>query len=393
MKLLHTSDWHVGRTIRGRTRVDEHREVLAEIRDVAERTAADAVLVAGDLFDTGAPTAESEQVVWHALLELARTVEHVVVISGNHDNWRRLQAVRPLLGLTNIHTGAELARPDQGGVLELTCAGQPLRVALVPFLSQRGIVRASDLMGKDADQASQSYTGRVRLILDALTRGFTDDAVNVVLAHLTVTGGAPVLGGGERAAHTIFDYHVPPSAFPGTASYVALGHLHRAHKLPAPAPTWYCGAPLALDFGEMDEARGVLLVDVEPGLPAKVTKEHLTSGRRLRTVKGTVEQLRALAEEEPSLNDAWLRVVVEEAGRAGLGDEIRAFLPDAVDVTVARPDDDDAPQELESWGLEEFHRSPVELVGAYLASEGIDDPRLTTLFHELLEDAHATDQA
>ncbi len=392
MRLIHTSDWHVGRTIRGRPRLDEHRAVLAEVRDVADREHADAVLVAGDLFDTGAPTADHERIVWRALLDLADTVEHVIVVSGNHDNWRRLQAVQPLLGLTNIHTGAELRRPGDGGVLELTCGGQPLRVALVPFVSQRGIVRAADIMAKDADQQASSYADRVRRVIAALTDGFTPDAVNVVLAHLTVASGQPVMGGGERAAHTIFDYVVAPGAFPASASYVALGHLHKSHRIAGAAPLWYSGAPLALDFGEVDEPRGVLRVDVEPGLPADVQKIELSAGRRLRTLTGTIDELRALV-DAGEVGDAWLRVRVEEPGRAGLADEVRAFLPDAVDVSVVRPDDDPVVEELGEWGMEDFHRSPVELVGEFLASEGIDDPRLTTLFHELLEDAHATDPA
>ncbi len=390
MKLLHTSDWHVGRTIRGRPRLDEQREVLAEVRDVAEARGADVVLVAGDLFDTGAPTADHERLVWRTLLDLAETVEHVVVVSGNHDNWRRLQAVQPLLGLTNIHTGAELARPDQGGVVELTAGGEPLRVALVPFLSQRGIVRAADLMARDADQAAMTYADRVRRVIAALTAGFADDAVNVVLAHLTVASGQPVMGGGERAAHTIFDYVVSPGSFPATASYVALGHLHKAHRIPGQAPIWYSGAPLALDFGEVDEPRGVLLVEAAPGVPAKVEKVPLTAGRRLRTVTGTLEQLRGLADE---LDDAWLRVRVQEPARAGLADEVRAVLPHAVDVSVVDPDAPPDEGDEEPWGMDDFHRSPVELVAEYLRSVNVDDERLTTLFHELLEDAHAPDPA
>src|SRR5674536_279817 len=93
----------------------------------------------------------------------------------------------------------------------------------------------------------------VRNILAVLTESFRPDAVNLVLAHLTVTGGA--LGGGERAAQSIFEYHVSVSAFPVSAHYVALGHLHRRQTLPAGCPVSYCGAPLAVDFGEQDNTR------------------------------------------------------------------------------------------------------------------------------------------
>ena len=97
VKILHTADWHVGKTLRGRSRADEHRGVLDEIVAITRDEAVDLVLVAGDQFDRAVPSPESEQIVYDALLRLARTGAHVVVIAGNHDNPRRLAAVKPLL--------------------------------------------------------------------------------------------------------------------------------------------------------------------------------------------------------------------------------------------------------------------------------------------------------
>ena len=111
MKILHTADWHVGRTLRGRNRADEHRAVLDEIVAITRDAAVDLVLVAGDQFDRAVPTPESEEIVYDALLRLARTGAQVVVIAGNHDNPRRLTAVRPLLELANADS---LRPPTQG---------------------------------------------------------------------------------------------------------------------------------------------------------------------------------------------------------------------------------------------------------------------------------------
>jgi DNA repair protein SbcD/Mre11 len=119
MRILHTSDWHVGRTIRGRSRADEHRAVLAEIAQIAHDREVDLILVAGDQFDTGAPSAAAEAIVYRALLDLADTGAHVLVLAGNHDNPRRWAAVRPLLALGNVHLADQIARPDAGGVLDL----------------------------------------------------------------------------------------------------------------------------------------------------------------------------------------------------------------------------------------------------------------------------------
>ena len=385
MRILHTSDWHVGRTIRGRSRATEHVAVLRELADIAAREQVDLVIVAGDVFDTSAPTAEAERIAYRALLDLVGTGAQVVIVAGNHDNPGRLAAVRPLLDLAGVHVGAFLAAPSDGGVLVLRArSGEDVRVALLPFLSQRSIIKADELMALDADQHAGRYAERCRQIVEVLTGGFERDTVNLVAAHLTVVGGA--LGGGERMAHTIFDYHVPPQVFPATAHYVALGHLHRAQRIPSQTPVWYSGSPLALDFGEADEAKSALIIDATPGVPARVTQVPLTQGRRLRTIEGTLDDIEA---QRGRHDDAYLRVVVTEARRAGLSDQVREWFPDAVDVTIAV----DTPTAATDDDLAGLQSSPHELFSEYLRTTGVDDPAVTALFDQLLEDEHAPDAA
>jgi DNA repair protein SbcD/Mre11 len=390
MKLLHTSDWHVGRAIRGRSRAREHREVLAEIVGIAAEEAVDLVLVTGDAFDNPAPTPEAEAIVYRALLDLVGTGAQVVVLAGNHDNPRRWHAIRPLLDRSDVHVASDVLPPDQGGVLDLTMrSGEVARIALVPFLSQRGIVKAEQLMAHRGDVHAQRYAERARQILTTLTAGFGADTVNLVAAHLTVASGQPVLGGGERAAHTIFDYVIPPGVFPPSTQYAALGHLHQPHQIPGPCPIWYCGSPLHLDFGEVEsDHKAVLVVEVEPGLPATVRQVDLTAGVPLRTVRGTVAEL---AERADELARAHLRIVVTEPRRPGLADEVRERFPTAVDVTIARPDDDESEEATPAWELDDFQRSPTDLFAEYLAEADAADPDLTGLFAELLEDVLATD--
>ena len=264
MKLLHTADWHVGKTLRGRSRADEHRAVLAEIAALATSEDVDVVIVAGDVFDTAAPNPESEQIVYQALLDLAVTGAHVVVVSGNHDNERRLQAVAPLLELGRVTMAATFRRPDDGGVVEVPAraGGERARIALLPFLSQRWVVRADELMSTAADEQAQAYSERIRRLVTALTADFRADTVNIVVAHLFALGGK--LGGGEREAHTIFDYAVPGTVFPPSAQYVALGHLHRSQVIPGPCPIRYPGSPLQLDFGETGDRKAVLVDRGQP---------------------------------------------------------------------------------------------------------------------------------
>ena len=381
MKLLHTSDWHVGKAVRGRSRAAEHEAVLAEIAGVAEAESVDLVVVAGDLFDTATPTAEAERIVYKALLDLAAGGRPVVVLAGNHDSAQRLAAVAPLSSASGIHVASSIRPPGDGGVLEVVADGHRTLVALVPFPSQRYVVTADHLLAGDAADANQAYRDRVARIVAALTSDFGGDTVNLVAAHLTVMGGE--LGGGERGAHTVFDYWVPAVAFPSTAQYVALGHLHRAQQLPGPAPLHYCGSPLQLDFGESANDPVVNVVDVRPGLPAEVTPVGLAAGRRLRTVRGTlVDVLAAAAGIE---DGAHLRVVLDEPARAGLADEVRERLPDAVEVVLA-------PREAEAAAPvdgERLTRTPQVLFREYLAGRDVDDERLVALFDELVDEAVA----
>lgn len=380
MRLLHTGDWHVGRTLRGRSRHDEHEAVLANIVAIAEEESVDVVVVAGDLFDTAAPPPEAERLVYRTLLDLAGAGRHVLVVSGNHDHPRRLGAVGPLLDLGRVTVRPFVAAPADGGVARLTVSGAELQVAFLPWLSQRHAVSATALMATDADQHSQTYADRLRRVCAALCAGFGGDTVNLVVGHMTAVGG--VVGGGERSAHTIFDYAVPATVFPPTASYVALGHLHRAQELAGPAPTRYAGSPLQLDFGEGQNRPSVFVVDVEPGRPVRVRDIAVAGGRPLVTVAGPVDALdEAVAAAPP---DAHLRLIVRERQRAGLAETVRERFPAAVEVKV----DSGEEARVGRAGLDASRsgRAPSELFANYLGDAGVDDPRLGALFAVLLEE-------
>lgn len=376
MKIVHTADWHVGRTLRGRNRGEEHRAVLAELVDLVERERADLVLVAGDVFDAAAPPPEAERLVYRTLLDLADTGAQVVVVAGNHDHPRRLDAVAPLLSLGRVTAAGAVAPPDRGGVVEVgTRSGETARIALLPFLSRRGVVRAEALLRDAADQHQAAYAERIARIVAALCQEASSGTVNLLVGHLLVTGGT--LGGGERAAHTVFEYAVPAAVFPADLHYVALGHLHRPQRIPAGCPVWYSGSPLQLDFGETADEKAALVVDVGAARPAQVSQVSLQSGRRLRTLVGTPEELQAQAGH---VDDAYLKVVVRSAPRAGLAADVRAWFPEAVDVVVDSPERDerDAAARDSRAG-----RSPSELFAAYLHDRGVEDPDVQRLFDEL----------
>lgn len=378
MKFLHTADWHVGKTLQGRNRAEEHAAVLAEITQLADSEKVDAILIAGDIFDSASPSPDSERIVYRTLLDL-REIAPVVVIPGNHDNERRLGAAAPVFDHARVNVRAFIEREP----LLLETSSGVLRIAAVPWLSQRYIVKALDLMSKDASEMTQQYNARMRSIIGSLTESFSDDAVNVVIGHVTIAGGET--GGGERTAQTIEDYWVDGTAFPASAHYVALGHLHKAQLMPGPCPIWYSGSPMHLDFSDTSDSKSVVLVEAAPGVPATATPVVISSGRRLRTVQGTMEQLSALDEQ----GDDYLRVIVREPARVGLGDEVRELFPNAVKVIIESESEGRSPGKRH----DRVHASPRDLFAEYLTHKNISDNRLLKLFDEVLEEAHASHEA
>jgi exonuclease SbcD len=336
-------------------------------------------VVAGDLFDSSAPPPEAQEIVYRALLRLAGTRAQVAVIAGNHDNARALRAVAPVFELGRVAIVAEPTRPDEGGVMSLQARdGADVRLALLPFVSKRGIVRAEHLMDREAFENAQAYGERLRLLLKVLCAGFDQGTVNVLAAHAYVYGAER--GGGERLAHLAEEYAVTAPAFPTTIGYGALGHLHRPQRIPAGPPLYYCGSPLQLDFGEGEQAKQVNVVGLEPGLPADVTPVPLRSGRPLRTMRGTLDEVMAASDD-----DAWLRVVVRGPTRAGLAELVRGVLGErVVAVEVERPNGT-SPAPPSSG---QRHRSAQELFDEFLAAEGVVDDRVRALFGELLDAAH-----
>ena len=384
MKILHTADWHVGQGVRGRSRADEHRAVLDEIVEVAVAEAVDLVLVTGDQFHTGAPSPEAETIVYRALMRLAEEVGHVHVIAGNHDNPHRLRALAPILAATNVTAVAHPVPAAEGGLLQVeTRSGERGLIASIPFLSKRTIVRADDIMSLDPSEHEGKYRERYRKIIAALTSGFSPETVNLIVAHVTVQGGAT--SGGERTSQSIFEYVVPGSVFPETAHYVALGHLHGTQRVDAGSPTWYPGSPLQMDFGDQNPQKHVLIIEAEAGRPARISEVPLRSGRRMITWTGSLAQL---ADASEGFDDAYARIRLTDKRSPGLADAVREVCPQAVDITLIGQEDDPTDGEPSEEGV---RGSPIELFSEFLEEAAVEDQGVTDLFNELLEECLASD--
>ncbi|HEU4422869.1 MAG TPA: exonuclease SbcCD subunit D C-terminal domain-containing protein, partial [Pilimelia sp.] len=226
-----------------------------------------------------------------------------------------------------------------------------------------------------AAEATQTYADHIGRLLAKLTEDFAEPGtVNLVTAHLTVVGARA--GGGEREAHTVLSYAVPATVFPTSAHYVALGHLHQAQQVLGQCPIRYSGSPLAIDFGEEENAPSVTIVEVTADTAAKAREVPITAATPLRTVRGTLDELSTV-----EATDGWLRVYVREAPRAGLREEVQELLPAALEVRI---DPDMIPAaDAGTRAAARSGRSPRDLFVDYLSSRGHDDDGVRDLFDTL----------
>jgi DNA repair protein SbcD/Mre11 len=343
VRFLHTSDWHVGKAIRGRSRIEEHAAALDEVVSIAVDRGVDAVLVAGDVYEHRAPSPEADEVVFDALLRLQDAGIRVVLIPGNHDSAPRLEAFGKLLRLLGVDVAARVLPPDRGGIVAVPSrdGSDVVEIACVPFVPERRFGDATALF--DATEAwFASYAQGMGELLAAMAAGFTPGRASVVLAHLFTDGALVTPGGGEREITIGMAYAVPPSRLPGHVSYLALGHVHMPQAVRgSPAPARFAGSLLQLDFGEAGQKKSVSIVDVVAGRPATVEEVPISAGRRLRNVRGPLD---AVIQQGAAAGDAFLRVFVETTGpEPGIADRIRDELPNALDVHLVYDREDATP--------------------------------------------------
>ena len=382
MKFLHTSDWHIGKQIRGRSRDDEHREVLAEIATIADEHEVDAVLVGGDVYETKAPTPESEKIAFETFLRLAQD-RPVVVIAGNHDNARRFTAVTPLLEIANVIVLSEPSLPEEGGVVTLESDSETAKIALLPFVSHTIMKNLALLKRNQKTPRELDYSTGMAKLIELLCKDMQSNTINLCMAHAMTTSAT--LGGGERLAHTVVDYCISCDALPPVLQYVALGHVHRAQEVTANVPVHYCGSPLQMDFGETADVKGVNIVEAAPGKPARVTTVPLKSGKKLVQVRCTLDDLEKSTED---LDDVYLLVVLNEKPRRGLADEVRNRVENVLDVRIEGTEDSSPLKKSV-----DPNRAPKTLFHEYITGASEDEKLnadLEKLFAELLEESFET---
>ncbi len=365
MRFLHTGDWHLGKALRHHRRDEEFQAVLWEVLDIARYERVDCLLVAGDVFDSVSPPPEAERLAFEFFRELAGAGIPAIIIGGNHDHPKRMDAFGRVLELVGIRVLGEAVPPSRGGIVHLRSRDgeEAATVALMPWVSER---RARTFEALASGEGMAEYAEKVSQFMATLAEHFRDDTANVLLAHVMVDGA--LVGGeaaGERPLHIGRTYAVPPQRLP-KADYVALGHVHRYQRVKnSPTPAVYAGSLLQLDFGEEGQTKGVIIAEVEPGRGlTRLEQVPLGKVRQLRTV-GRPEQPLLLAEAlklgaGADLRDAYLRLYVRvDQPSPGLAQQVREAVPNAVEVVPVY----DRRDEVSRRRLE--HLTPAQLLALY----------------------------
>jgi len=377
MRFLHTSDWHVGKMLRGRSRLDEHESVHSEIMQIAIREQVDCVFVTGDLFDSYAPSPDAERLVYNFLAELVSRGISAVVIGGNHDHPKRLAAVRQLVDRLGIYVRPEPISPKSGGIVELPKEGELVRIAVLPFVPEKKIVDVCRMMEPERTWYSE-YAECVGQMCEVLSSSFSVETINILLAHVYVHGAQT--SGSEREIHVAQPYAISSQRFPSTAHYIGLGHLHRPQEISAPSPCRYAGSPLQLDFGEHGQVKSIVVIDAQAGKPANIEVIDLQSGRNLRDIVGSLEELQGQSQE---YGDDFLRVTVKTAGPVpGIADRVREILPNALDIRIDYPRSQTPSRSRKQMPPEALFQEFYHLQHGVAAPEA-----LITAFRDLYEEA------
>ncbi|MBE9375647.1 exonuclease SbcCD subunit D [Saccharopolyspora sp. HNM0983] len=317
MRVLHTSDWHVGRTFHGRDLLADQETALGGLADVVAEERVDVVAVAGDLYDRAVPSGEAVQTCVRVLNRIREAGAQIVLTSGNHDSAARVGAFAEFAAAGGLHLRTRISRLQEPVLLDdehgpVACYGIPY---LEPDPARQVLREHTDVPGA-GEVAERGHTA---VLTEAMNRVRADlarrpaETRSVVLAHAFVTGGE--VGESERTIAVGGVEQVPGSVFSGV-DYAALGHLHGPQRLAEHLR--YAGSPLAYSFAEAAQRKSVWLVDLDASGLAEVRRRELPVPRRLAAVRGTLQEL-LTAPEHAAVQDCYLSVV--------LTDEVRPLEP------------------------------------------------------------------
>ena len=322
-KILHSSDWHIGRRLKNKERYEEFRKFFAWLEDVIKSENIDALLAAGDIFDSTTPSTKAQDIYYSFLGRIAESnCRHVIIISGNHDSPALLDAPKDLLKLFKIHVIGQTRENTADEVLTLNDAGgkPELIVCAVPYL------RDGDVRTMTADDPESPENSLITGIKNHYEKVFVEaeklksqnpDVPVIAMGHLFAKGGKINDGDGVRALYVGTAVEVGTDIFPEFLTYTALGHLHSPQKI-SRSNIRYSGAPLVMDFGEAGQKKAVNVLEFDDGKLTDIKEIPVPVFQRIERVKGDIDEIFAGLDSFASLGESvWLDITYSGSEAVG----------------------------------------------------------------------------
>lgn len=341
MKVLHTSDWHIGRTLYGKKRYDEFESFLAWLVQTIRLNEIEVLLVAGDVFDTSAPSNRAQELYYRCLCKVAASAcRHVIVVAGNHDSSSFLNAPKELLKALDVHVVGSITSDPEDEVLVLRNEhdAPELIVCAVPYLRDRDIrVAEAGESAEDKErkliEGIQTHYATVSALAEQKRKELGVDIPIVGMGHLFTAGGQTIDGDGVRELYVGSLAHVTSGNFSENFDYLALGHLHVPQKVNSSETIRYSGSPLPMGFGEAKQQKSVCQVVFEQSdghsTGPSVSLINVPVFQKLERVKGDWDGISSrILELSATGSQCWIEVIYE-------GDEVIGDLRERLEAAIS----------------------------------------------------------
>ncbi len=302
MRILHTSDWHLGRSLIGRRRYEEFDAFLSWLTETIAAEKIDVLIVAGDIFDTSLPSNRAQEQYYNFLTNLATNgvCKNIILVGGNHDSPSFLKAPSALLKALNIFMVGSISENMGDDVIVLNNGAKPLAIiCAVPYLRDRDIRQV---------ETGESFEQKDAKLIDGIRRHYAEicniakqkrDELGgnipiVTTGHLFASGGQTIDGDGVRELYIGSLAGIGADIFPEFVDYVALGHLHVPQKVGGFDKIRYSGSPLAMGFGEAGQQKQVIIIDFEAGdngIKTQIREINIPQFQALKSIKGDIKKI------------------------------------------------------------------------------------------------------
>jgi exonuclease SbcD len=319
MRIIHTSDWHLGQFFINKSRSLEHQKFISWLLDKVLELEVDAVIVAGDIFDTGSPPSYARELYNQVVIGMSQLGRQLIVLAGNHDSVSTLNESKNILA--QLHTKVIAAPGDsladqvielnnkKGGVGAILCA--------IPYLRPKDVMKS--FSGESGDQKKQALGQAIGEHYQTLF-AMAEKQRDVIGKPVPIIATGHLTAMGVTASESVRDIYIgsleafPASAFP-PADYIALGHIHRPQIVAKSNHIRYCGSPIPLSFDELGSQKQVLIVDFDEGVLTSVEPLYIPSFQPMKVIKGDLasieQQLTSLTNLDDQVLATWLSIEVE----------------------------------------------------------------------------------